>query len=182
MIAKIVIALVFLSVQFPICAAENWPSPADWQDLKTSLEGRLIQIESPLNPSDTPSATLADLLNELQNPFAIQEYPWGTQLTGWLHAWSSAASPYAVLAQSAEDIAIAVRFAKKQGVKLVIKGTGHDYLGRSNAAHSLLIWTHKMRKVAIQETFIPTGAPPGTQAVPAVTIEAGARWGKSIKR
>jgi FAD/FMN-containing dehydrogenase len=41
--------------------------------------------------------------------------------------------------RSAADVAAAVEFARDRGIGLVIKGTGHDYLGRSSAPESLLI-------------------------------------------
>ncbi len=87
-----------------------------------------------------------------------------------------AVSPYAVAVENIHDIVAAVKFANKHHVKLAIKGAGHDYLGRSNAPGSLLVWTHHMRKVTVQDYFIPQGAPEGTLEIEAVTIEAGARW------
>lgn len=150
----------------------TWPTAEAWQALNEQVEGRLIKVASPL---ETPTA-IQHLLQKLQNPFAIQEYPWGTQSTGWMHAWSTEASSYAVAAGNANDIIAAVKFARKYRLKLVIKGTGHDYLGRSNAPRSLLVWTHNMRTVTMHQRFIPAGAPAESAGLPAVTIEAGARW------
>ena len=76
--------------------------------------------------------------------------------------------------ETAEDIAAAVRFAREHRLRLVIKGTGHDYLGRSSAPDSLLIWTHQMRRVTVDDAFVPHGCPGSPQ--PAVTVEAGTRW------
>jgi FAD/FMN-containing dehydrogenase len=95
---------------------------------------------------------------------------------GWLGAWTAAASAYAVVATTTGDIVAAVNFARDHRLRLVIKGTGHDYLGRSNAPDSLLIWTHQMRRVSVQDAFVPQGCATGKASVPAVTIEAGARW------
>ncbi len=53
-------------------------------------------------------------------------------------------------AERAEDVVAAVNFAREHQLPLVIKGTGHDYLGRSNAPDSLLVWTHKMRQVTVK--------------------------------
>lgn len=153
-----------------------WPMPSEWQQLSERVEGRLIKVESPLFNPQADSVAIDHLLQELQNPFVIQEYPWGAQSTGWLNAWSTQPSAYAVAASKTRDIIEAVKFARKHQLKLVVKGAGHDYLGRSNAAHSLLVWTHPMRQVTMQEAFIPAGAPANQGAIPAVTIEAGARW------
>jgi FAD/FMN-containing dehydrogenase len=114
-------------------------------------------------------------LGNLTNPFYIEDQPGGSQSTGWLDAWSAAPSAYAVAAESPGDIVAAVRFAREHGLRLVIKGTGHDYLGRSSAPDSLLLWTHKMRRITMHEAFVARGCP-ATPGLPAVTLEAGTRW------
>jgi hypothetical protein len=35
----------------------------------------------------------------------------------------------------------------------------HDYLGRSTARGSFLIWTHYMKNITYNATFVPEGAP-----------------------
>ncbi|HEX2571741.1 MAG TPA: FAD-dependent oxidoreductase [Polyangia bacterium] len=159
-----------------------WPSAAEWQRLAARLDGKLEQPQSPVEPCrrDAASADCAAALHNLQNPFYIEDQPGGSQSTGWLDAWSAAPSAYAVAAESPNDVVAAVTFAREHGLRLVIKGTGHDYLGRSTAPGSLLVWTHKMRRVTLHDAFIPrgcglagVGATPGT---PAVTLEAGVRW------
>jgi hypothetical protein len=57
-----------------------------------------------------------------------------------------------------------VNFARDQGIRLVIKGTGHDYLGRSSAPGSLLIWTHRMREITVHDIFTPAGRATASQA------------------
>lgn len=166
---------LFLSLGLLLFAAVylQWDShPVNWKLLNAQVEGRLIQVHSPLAENQIDP----ELWKSLQNPFTIEEHPWGTQSTGWMDAWSTSASSYAVAAEKTSDIVAAVQFARKNNIKLVVKGTGHDYLGRSNAPDSLLVWTHPMRRVEIVDHFIPQGAPSHTSGIPAVTIEAGARW------
>lgn len=156
----------------------GWPSAAAWAELNARVGGRLIEGRSPLaacvaNAADTACAAT---LEDLQNPFFIEDQPGGHQTTGWLDAWTPEVSPYAVAAESAADIAASVDFARDHAVKLVIKGTGHDYLGRNCAPDSLLIWTHGMRAVAFHEAFRVAGAPASDPGVAAVSAEAGARW------
>jgi FAD/FMN-containing dehydrogenase len=115
-------------------------------------------------------------LRDSKNPFYLQDQTGGTQSLGWLGAWTAAPSAYAVAAENANDIVAAVKFARKHRLKLVIKGTGHDYLGRSNAPDSLLLWTHRMRDISMQETFRPRGCASSRPPTPAVTVAAGARW------
>jgi FAD/FMN-containing dehydrogenase len=153
----------------------GWPSSAMWDKLKQQVGGRLVPVTSPLAPctSAPDSADCAARLQEMKNPYFISEQPGGTQLSGWLDAWTSSPSVYAVAAKNADDIAAAVNFARDHRLRLVVKGGGHSYLGNSNAPDSLLIWTHEMRGITLHDAFKPQGC---ASAQGAVTIEAGARW------
>ena len=150
----------------------------NWQALRDQVGDRLIQVQSPLAPcmTDGGGAACSATLRSLKNPFFNEDEPGATQTTGWLDAWTPAVSPYAVAAEGAEDIAAAVNFARDNGIRLAVKGTGHDYLGRSNAPDSLLVWTHKMRRVAIHDAFRIAGGSIGDPGIPAISVEAGARW------
>jgi hypothetical protein len=111
----------------------------------------------------------------MKNPYFIGEQAGGTQTSGWLGAWTSAPSAYAVVVRRNEDVVAAVNFARDNNLRLVIKGGGHSYQGTSNAADSLLIWTRQMDKITLHDAFVADGC---ADTVPrqAVTIEAGARW------
>jgi FAD/FMN-containing dehydrogenase len=50
-----------------------------------------------------------------------------------LDAWTPAPSAYAIAARNAADVAAGVSFARQNNLRLVVKGTGHSYLGTSNA-------------------------------------------------
>ena len=165
----------------PICRCRPnqpcWPSQSEWQRLGASLRGKLIQPQSPLAPCRTDAASESCLaaISASKNPFYLQDQAGGTESAGWLGAWNAAPSAYAVAAENAADVAAAVNFARDHRLRLVIKGTGHDYLGRSSAPDSLLVWTHLMRTVSVDDAFIPRGCP-ATLAGPAVIVEAGTRW------
>ncbi|EHL03816.1 hypothetical protein M7I_0006 [Glarea lozoyensis 74030] len=45
------------------------------------------------------------------------------------------------------DVKTGVDFARKHDIRLIVKGTGHDYLGRSSGSNSLSIWTRHMREI-----------------------------------
>ncbi|KAF8876324.1 FAD-binding domain-containing protein [Infundibulicybe gibba] len=74
-----------------------------------------------------------------------------------------------------EDVAAAFSFARKTKVQLVIKNSGHDYIGRSAAPGSLAIWTHNLRKLDFVHAFTPDGCK-SVQGVPAFTIGAGQQF------
>ena len=67
--------------------------------------------------------------------------------------------PVGVDARSRTDIQAAVNFAREHNLKLVVMSTGHDLLGRSTAHGSFLIWTHRMKDMSYNSTFVPEGAP-----------------------
>ncbi|KTD69346.1 MULTISPECIES: FAD-dependent oxidoreductase [Legionella] len=160
-----------------------WPTQAQWDTLNKAVNGHLQQGHSPLSPciKNTDNSACKEVLNKLKNPFFIESQPGATQSNGWVDAWQSAVSPYVVAAENAQEIAAAVNFARTHRIKLVVKGTGHDYLGRSNAANSLLIWTHNMRQVTLHEHFVPQGCPATQTPKPAVTVAAGTRWIEAYK-
>ena len=154
----------------------GWPSAAEWKTLEQRVGGRLLPAPSPLAPClDAPeSAACAARLGEMQNPYFLSEQPGGTQLSGWLDAWTPAPSVYAVAARSAGDVAAAVDFAREHRLRLVIKGAGHSYLGTSNAPDSLLVWTHGMKRITLHDAFVPKGC--NAAARHAVTVEPGVKW------
>lgn len=160
-----------------------WPTAAQWQKLAAGLEGKLLQPQSPLAPcrEDAASAACAAAMETIKNPYALEDDPGATQSLGWLDAWTAEPSTYAVAAVSERDVQEAVKFARDHALKLVIKGTGHDYLGRSSAPNSLLVWTHPMRRITTTESFTLTGCSGDMPTAHALTAEAGARWGEAYQ-
>jgi len=156
----------------------NWPSKAAWQQLNDATGGNLIQVNSPLAAcSATPGdAACKELFESLRNPYYIGDNPGVTQTLGWVGAWATKPSVYAVLARNAQDIAAAVNFARENDLRLVVKGGGHSYQGTSNAPDSLLIWTRHMNDVAMHTAFVPQGCEGKHPPQPAVTLGAGTIW------
>ena len=112
----------------------------------------------------------------MRNPYFISENPALTETSGWVDAWNSRPSAYAVKVQSTADVVAAVNFARENNLRLVIKGGGHSYQGTSDAPDSLLIWTREMNGITLHDAFVPGGCDATDAPQPAVTIEAGARW------
>ena len=160
----------------PISLGKLPPDPNDWQALKESLTGDLLEVQSPLEvcKADPSNIAAKAVMKNMKNPFFLEEQPGATHTTGWVGAFDSAVSPRAVAAENAADIVATVAFARTHDLKLVVKGTGHDYLGRSSAPNSLLVWTHKMRNIDVHDAFVPRGSQDA--GIPAVTVAAGSRW------
>jgi FAD/FMN-containing dehydrogenase len=112
----------------------------------------------------------------LRNPFFIGDQPGGTQVSGWLDAWTPAPSAKAVTARSTADVVAAVNFARQHNLRLVVKGGGHSYQGTSNGADSLMVFTRAMNDVTLHDAFTPEGCEGVAAPVPAVTMGAGAMW------
>jgi FAD/FMN-containing dehydrogenase len=155
----------------------------DWAVLAKALGNRLLRVDDPFAVCqiDPESDQCQALLSEHRNPFAVEENPAGFHTTGWHGAYGHRTPQYVVAAESSDDVAAAVNFARANELRLAVKGTGHDYLGRSRARGALLIWTHRLRRVAVHESFTARNAPLGPDnrrvvGVPALTVAAGTRW------
>ena len=55
------------------------------------------------------------------------------------------------------NVVAGVNFARERNLRLVVKGGGHSYHGTSNCADSLLIWTRRMNRIQMHETFVAQG-------------------------
>jgi FAD/FMN-containing dehydrogenase len=154
-----------------------WPSEATWSAFGSQLAGSLVRVRSPWPAcTRTPAAAACEqLFRQAKNPYFLGDDPALTQTLGWVDAWTSSPSVYAVQASNAGDVAAAVRFAHAHNLRLVVKGGGHSYQGTSNAPDSLLVWTHAMKDVTLHEAFVPSGCT-GSAPVRAVSVGGGALW------
>jgi len=146
--------------------------------LNRQIGGQLITVRSPLADcgSAPQGAACAELFKRLKNPYYLGDEVGLTQTLGWVDAWTSQPSAYAVAARRTEDVVAAVNFARENKLRLVVKGGGHSYLGTSNAPDSLLIWTRRMNAITVHDAFVGAGCAGRTAPQPAVTVEAGAIW------
>jgi len=155
-----------------------WPNAADWRKLDEAVGGALLEVRALFSAcaSDGGSVGCRDVLANIENPFYIGDQPAGTQVSGWLDAWTPAPSAYAVKARNSADVAAAINFARQRQLRLAVKGGGHSYQGTSSAPDSLLIWLRAMNQVTVHEAFVPAGCADKVSPVPAVSAGAGALW------
>lgn len=59
--------------------------------------------------------------------------------------------------RTTEEASAALRFAAEHNLAVSVKGTGHDWFGRSTGAGTLLLWTHEMKNIAWHDNFTPVG-------------------------
>ncbi|KAL9598097.1 MAG: hypothetical protein Q9219_004728 [cf. Caloplaca sp. 3 TL-2023] len=85
---------------------------------------------------------------------------------------------YTINATNANDVAFGIRFASKHDIRLVVRDTGHDLLGRSTGYGSLQIWIRYIREgITFQETYTPTETCSKTRwSGSAFTIKGGYTW------
>ncbi|RDI98406.1 FAD-binding oxidoreductase [Dyella solisilvae] len=154
----------------------GWPSDAQWAQLNQSVHGRLQRLRSPFEGCAGNDDACREALAQIKNPFFLGDEPALTQTSGWVDAWTSRPSVYAVAAQDASDVAAAVNFARTHHLRLVVKGGGHSYQGTSDAPDSLLIWTRHMNAVTPHDAFVPQGCEGRQAPLPAVSVQSGAMW------
>jgi len=156
----------------------GWPPKQAWKRLNEAVGGNLIPVDFPINAclSSSESAGCKALFASLKNPYYIGDNPGVTQTLGWVDAWTTKPSVYAVAARNADDIAAAVNFAREHKLRLVVKGGGHSYQGTSNGPDSLLIWTRHMHDITIDPGFVPQGCQSTHAPQRAVTVGSGTIW------
>ena len=157
----------------------GWPSAGAWEGLNQQVGGRLLKLTDPLAAcrADPSGKACSDFFAAIRNPFYIHDHANLTQTSGWVDAWTSRPSVYAVAAKSASDVAAAVNFARKYRLRLVVKGGGHSYQGTSAAPDSLLVWTRYMDDIAMHDAVVPRGCEGKVAPQPAVSVGAGQIWG-----
>lgn len=80
---------------------------------------------------------------------------------------------YAINVSSADDVIAGLQFARANNIRLTIKNTGHDFLGRSAGAGSLALWTHNLKQIE----FLAKYNNSALYAGPAARIGAGVEYG-----
>ena len=179
------------------CRPENpcWPAPSQWQALNDSVDGTLAAVRpvaavchDPTYDAAACKAVTANDSNSIwrsEQPGALQWINWEARPVADQSCYVGSprqqscgqgrVSLYSVLAESEEHIQQAVRFAAKNNLRLAIKNSGHDFLGRSSAPQSLQISTHKLDGITFTNDFVARAhdGNASTKCGPAVTIEAG---------
>src|SRR5271166_3158459 len=86
-----------------------WPSDESWDQLRRDVGGRLIKVRSPLADcvGASSDAACAQVFKELKNPYYLGDEVGLTQSLGWVGAWTSQPSVYAVAAKTTGDFVAA---------------------------------------------------------------------------
>ncbi|KAK0634256.1 isoamyl alcohol oxidase [Bombardia bombarda] len=150
-----------------------WPSAQEWADFNTTVGGKLVvprQLASVchnpdydeaacnyvrkewtqpwLHDDSSSSIMAAAVSNGTCDPFSARELPCDA---------GEASLSYSVNATDSLDFARAIAFAHDKNIRLVIRNTGHDYLGKSSGKWALSVWTHYMKKTEYMPQYNGTG-------------------------
>ena len=159
-----------------------WPTEGEFATLATQLSQPLLHPlppASPCYPLSAPSGNCSDVIANFSNNQWRSDQPGALEFANYeayifpnetisacyinttlgVPCTQGSVPPVGVDARSASDVQAAVRFAKQHNLKLVVKNTGHDFLGRSTAYGGFSIWTHRMKDLSYNPTFVPEGAP-----------------------
>ncbi|XP_066930938.1 uncharacterized protein [Clytia hemisphaerica] len=166
-----------------------WPSGDDWEGLNKTLNGNLKDPVNPISACFKPAGETdamskereAECSQQLQDfksdPYWVRKHSGLTQSAGQVGAWNSTESVKVVEARTVAHIKTAVDFARKHNMRIVVKGTGHEYNGRSNAPDSLLIWTYHMSEIIFHDQLSWDCPACKDEKVTSVTVGAGVVWG-----
>ncbi|KAK1248182.1 hypothetical protein MKX08_006402 [Trichoderma sp. CBMAI-0020] len=158
-----------------------WPTTAEWQAFNQTLSGAL-QVTVPMGSVCFPSSSNFDsgLCATLQENYmngTFRESSTGAlEATNWESCGSANCYPgvfaprgqtcslgrlsaLQVYATTAEHITATIAFVRKHGIRMIVKNTGHDYLGRSSAANTLTLNTHNMKNISLETSFTAQNCP-----------------------
>lgn len=145
-----------------------WPSASDWDAFNQTLGGKLIPtvpIASPCHgtfPGVTyDAATCTDIQANWVRPSLHDVTSHSTMAPLFANASCDPFTErdaqcvvgsyvqYAVNATGASDYIETLAFARERNIRLVVRNTGHDYLGKSTGAGALALWTHHLKDIDV---------------------------------
>ncbi|KAI1361466.1 hypothetical protein F5Y08DRAFT_347848 [Xylaria arbuscula] len=151
----------------------GWPSTDRWNALNETVGGRLItgapvgQVCYGSQPNNAACSMLADDWN-LVDPFINQPVsvvaPYWDNNTCSPFVDETVFNPisscslgnmasYAINVSDARTVAAGVKFARQNNIRLVVKNTGHDYLGGSQGKGALALWTHHLDDITLVRNY-----------------------------
>ncbi|KAF2116668.1 FAD binding domain-containing protein [Lophiotrema nucula] len=150
----------------------NWPSDETWAKLNDVLDGRLLTkpepqasvcYNGPLYDAEkcaNITATWSRSYDHFGDPIEMMS-PVAQGMTCLppnvfdTHNCSRGGFPmYVINATEPKHVQLGVNFARNTGVRLVVKNTGHDFLGKSGGKDALSIWTHHFKSLEYIEDYV----------------------------
>ncbi|KAI1660631.1 FAD-binding domain-containing protein [Daldinia decipiens] len=170
-----------------------WPSDDSWVKLNSTVDGNLLvnippgaschnTFDGPLGTVPTyDAAACAEATDKWSDESWTVEKPaaelWTYFTNDTCRPIGNPAAPctlgyygiYVIMAQSKDHIKAGVDFARENNLRLIIRNTGHDFIGRSTGWGALIINTHSFQDIEFTTEY----GGPGDYKGGAVTIGAG---------
>ncbi|KAI0386970.1 hypothetical protein F5Y04DRAFT_288775 [Hypomontagnella monticulosa] len=158
----------------------QWPSDEQWSRLNSTVGGRLIRgvpMAQPCYGPNSDPTTCAQIQDNWSNKTIISENPFTPMSVYWQNNTCSPfgadtngtcemgnLASYAINVSDASTVAAGILFAKENNIRLTIKNTGHDFLGRSVGTGSLGLWTHNLKEITFYNYSSPAYNGPAVKA------------------
>ncbi|RYO76372.1 hypothetical protein DL762_007065 [Monosporascus cannonballus] len=145
----------------------NWPTRAEWAAFNETIGGRLIatvplasvchsegafaqynetvcaalqeEWNRPQVHFGTPAAIMPAWFQESCNPFSPASQP----------CESGNYASYSINVTGVEDVVAGIEFSRAHNVRLVVKNTGHDLVGKSTGKGGLSLWMYNVKGTEI---------------------------------
>ncbi|KAK0720182.1 hypothetical protein B0H67DRAFT_483633 [Lasiosphaeris hirsuta] len=179
-----------------------WPSTRDWQTFNNTVGGTLHVNTPPAaacyntftGPLGNINAYNAAQCANITTNFPDEQFQIDLPTAGlWSYFTNDTCRPttnpsgsctlgyYPVLyitAKTVGHIQAGINFARDNNLRLVVRNTGHDFLGRSVGWGALVINTHSFQDISLSNTWEGAGAYSG----PTITVGAGVQAINALKR
>ncbi|KAI1303965.1 putative FAD-dependent isoamyl alcohol oxidase [Xylaria venustula] len=171
----------------------DWPSQESWTELNTTVQGRLIQTvpqasvchTSPFADFDTDACSALQSTWSLSETFELKpaEIMNGYYQNQSCDPFTDSSKPcelgnyasYSINVTGADDVIAAINFAQEQNVRLVVKSTGHDYIGKSTGKGALSLWMFNLKTAEVIEQYESAN-----YTGPAIKLGSGVIGGEAI--
>ena len=144
-----------------------WPSADEWTDFNNTVGGKLVAsvpIAAVCHNSQFGSYDAEKCADLQSNWFLPQTHLPSSSSIMAPYFTNNSCNPflapndpctlgnyasYAVNASTADDFVKTIAFIRQHKIRLTIRNTGHDYMGKAAGAGSLSIWTHYMQDMQL---------------------------------
>ena len=150
----------------------DWPSLSLWSSFAGQLSGSpadLTKVSGSMYRMCRAAGTDAKNIRKAAAGICMQQHQCANTKCAWEgNAWGSpndvpsGLPAYTVAVRNTADVQAAVRFAREHNIKVSVKNTGHNSIGSSTTAGSLLIWMYHFKPSTHSATGQrwPTGVAP----------------------
>ncbi|KAI0064118.1 FAD-binding domain-containing protein [Artomyces pyxidatus] len=142
----------------------GFPAQSEWDRLNAQVGGRLI----PAYPTAKVCASVHCTPAQWASSIYRATLPGAMNRNNWEQDYSGSGSLcllnstgcgqgnvpiWAINATTPAHLQAGVKFAAKHNLRVAIKASGHDFLGRSTAKNSLLLWTQYFKNITFEDNF-----------------------------